>query len=73
MPRRYLSRQAQAARYDKCVKTIERWGKNPALGLPAEYDLNGRPHRAEDELEAWERSRAIASAETKTTSTGSST
>jgi hypothetical protein len=55
--RRYLTRQDQAARYSKSVKTVERWGRDATLNMPPEYDFNGRPHRREDELEAWERSR----------------
>jgi hypothetical protein len=61
--RRFLSRRQQAARYGKCLKTIERWGRDPAMGLPVEYDLNGRPHRLEDQLEIWERSRVAGRAE----------
>jgi hypothetical protein len=53
---RFLNRLAQAKRYNKHPKTIKRWGQDPKMGMPPEYDLNG-PHRREDELEAWERSR----------------
>jgi hypothetical protein len=61
-PRRFLTRRAQAERYGKCVKTIERWGADPGMGMPAEYDFNGLPSRLEAELESWERSRVTASA-----------
>jgi hypothetical protein len=54
----YLSRRTQAERYDKNIRTIARWGLDPRLGYPREYDLNGRPARKLSELEAWERSRA---------------
>jgi hypothetical protein len=56
-PRRFLTRRAQAQRYSKSVRTIERWGRDPQMAMPAEYDLNGLPHRLEDDLEQWERSR----------------
>jgi hypothetical protein len=53
---RFLNRQAQAQRYSRHVRTIKRWGKDPAMNMPPEYDLK-EPMRREDELEAWERSR----------------
>jgi hypothetical protein len=56
---RFLSRREQARRYNDCsVKTIERWGQNPKLNFPSEYDINGRKFRKLSELEAWERVRA---------------
>jgi hypothetical protein len=58
-PRRFLSRRAQAERYGKSIKTVERWGKDPEMSMPPEYDFNG-PHRDEAELEAWERSRVAS-------------
>ena len=58
-PRRYLSRSDQAKRYSKSVRTIKRWGADPDMKMPREYDFNG-PHRAEDELEVWEQSRIAA-------------
>jgi hypothetical protein len=56
-PRRFLTRRAQAERYSKSVKTIERWGQDPRMAMPPEYDFRGLPHRDEADLEAWERSR----------------
>jgi hypothetical protein len=56
-PKRWLTRQQQAARYAVHPRTIDRWGGDPSMDLPAEIDLNGRPCRAEDELESWERRR----------------
>ena len=56
-PRRYLSRSDQAKRYSKSVRTIKRWGKDPDMNMPPEYDLNGHLHRLEHDLELWERSR----------------
>jgi hypothetical protein len=55
--RQFLTRQEQAKRYKKSVRTIERWGEDPEMGLPPEYDFNGRKHREESELTNWERSR----------------
>jgi hypothetical protein len=58
-PRRFLSRPAQAKRYGKSIRTIKRWGQDPDMGMPPEYDFNGL-HRREDELDAWDRSRAAS-------------
>jgi hypothetical protein len=58
-PRRFLSRSEQASRYGKSVKTIKRWGSDPRMGMPREYELSG-PHRAEEDLEVWERTRVTA-------------
>ena len=66
-PRRYLTRRQQAERYNKSVKTIVRWGQDPDLAMPREYWLAELPHRAEDELEIWERSRVSSSAKQVTT------
>jgi hypothetical protein len=60
--RSWLSRRAQAERYGKDIKTIKRWGRDPKMKMPPEHDFNG-PHRAEDELEVWERSRVASSAD----------
>jgi hypothetical protein len=59
-PRRFLSRRDQADRYGKSVRTIERWGEDPEMGMPVEYDFHGLKARAEDELETWERSRVAS-------------
>ena len=59
---RYLSRRQQAERYGKSTKTMERWADDPALGYPAEIDINGRKLRKLSELEAWERERAAIAA-----------
>jgi len=55
--RRFLTRRMQAERYSKSIKTIERWGDDPEMKMPPEYNFRGLPHRNEGELEAWERSR----------------
>jgi hypothetical protein len=56
-PLRFLSRQEQAERYSTSVKSIMRWGADPEMKMPPEYDFNRIKKRREDELEAWERSR----------------
>ena len=58
---RYLSRRAQADRYGKSVRTIERWGEDPDLALPPELDINGRKLRPLSALEQWERKRVVRS------------
>jgi hypothetical protein len=55
-PRRFLSRKEQADRYGRSTRTIKRWGTDPKMGMPQEYEFNG-PHRDEAELEIWERTR----------------
>jgi hypothetical protein len=61
--RRFLTRQDQAKRYRRSTKTIKRWGRDPKMGMPPEYDFNGLPARADDELEAWERTRVVPRAD----------
>lgn len=56
---RYLSRRAQAERYGRSVRTIERWGENPQLALPPEFDINGHKFRSLSALERWERKRVV--------------
>jgi hypothetical protein len=58
-PYRFLTRRQQAQRYGKSKRTIERWGKDPERGMPAEYNFNGQFSRAEPALEAWERSLTV--------------
>ena len=60
---RFLSRRAQAQRYGRSTKTIKRWGQDPKMGMPPEYDFDGLPSRREDELEKWERSRVAPKAD----------
>jgi hypothetical protein len=55
--RRFLTRKAQAKRYSKSKKTIERWGKDPKMRMPPEFYFNGLPHRDEEHLERWEEER----------------
>jgi hypothetical protein len=60
-PRRFLSRQEQAVRYNVSVKSIQRWGEDPRMQMPKEYVFHRQMRRREDELEAWERSRVTTS------------
>jgi hypothetical protein len=60
-PRRFLSRQEQAARYNVSVKSIQRWGEDPRMQMPKEYVFHRQMRRREDELEEWERSRVTTS------------
>jgi hypothetical protein len=58
----FLSRSQQARRWSVSKRSVERWGEDEELGLPAEIEINGRHYRKLSELEAWERSRAVAAA-----------
>jgi hypothetical protein len=54
-PETWLTRRQQAARWGVSVRTVERRGKDPKLGLPSEMEINKRWFRALSEIEAWER------------------
>jgi hypothetical protein len=56
-PKRLLGRPEQSKRYNVSTRTIERWGNDPRLNMPAEIEINDRYYRYEHELENWERSR----------------
>jgi hypothetical protein len=58
-PTRWLTRAMQARRYSVSVRTIERWGEDPALGMPPEMEVNGRFLRNETKLDSWDRSRVL--------------
>jgi hypothetical protein len=58
----FFTRLQQAKRWNVSKRSVERWGEDEALGLPPEIEINGRHYRKLSELEAWERSRAVASA-----------
>ena len=62
----YLTRRQQAGRYQRTVRTIERWGDDPELGYPPEIDINGRRLRRKSDLEQWERERAAVAAANRT-------
>jgi len=53
----WLTRKKQAKRWSVHPRTVKRWGDDPEMDLPPEIDLNGRPCRAEDQLEEWEQGR----------------
>ena len=58
----FLSRTQQAKRWSVSKRSVERWGEDEELGLPAEIEINGRHYRKLSEIEAWERARAVAAA-----------
>ncbi len=58
----WLSRTQQAQRWSVTKRSVERWGEDEDLGLPAEIEINGRHYRKLSEIEAWERTRAVAAA-----------
>ena len=58
----FLTRRQQAGRYQRSIRTIERWGDDAELGYPAEIDINGHKLRREFDLELWERERAAVAA-----------
>jgi hypothetical protein len=58
----FLSRSQQAQRWSVSKRSVERWGEDEELGLPPEIEINGRHYRKLSELDAWERSRAVAAA-----------
>jgi hypothetical protein len=47
-------------RYEITSRTGDRWLANPSLNFPKPLVINGRRYFYEDELVAWERSRAAA-------------
>jgi hypothetical protein len=53
----WWTRRMQAKRWSVHPRTVKRWGDDPKMDLPPEADFNGRPCRAEDQLEEWERRR----------------
>jgi hypothetical protein len=57
----FLTRLQQSKRWGVSKRTVERWGEDEKLNLPSEIEINGRRYRKLSELEAWERSRVVAS------------
>ena len=55
---RNLRKRPTADRYGVSTKTIDRWAADPRLGFPAPFHINKVPYWNEDELIAFERSRA---------------
>ena len=58
----FLSRSQQAKRWSVSKRSVERWGEDESLGLPSEIEINGRHYRKLSQIEAWERTRAVAAA-----------
>jgi len=59
----FLTRKQQRERWRGiAARTLKRWGNDPDMALPPEYDLNGAPCRRLDEIEQWERNRIITEA-----------
>jgi hypothetical protein len=50
-----------AQRYGVVLRTLARWDANQNLGFPAPAIINSRKYRAVEELDAWDRARALAS------------
>ena len=59
--RTYLPGPKTARRYGVSDRTIVRWEQDPALCFPQPMHVNGRKFYPLDELEAWERMRAMPS------------
>jgi hypothetical protein len=57
-----LPKRAVAARYQVCVKTIDRWAANKTLGFAQPLRINGRDYFYQEQLEAFETRRAAAAA-----------
>ena len=57
----FLTRLQQAKRLSVSKRSVERWGEDEELALPSEIEINGRRYRKLSEIEAWERSRVVAS------------
>ena len=55
---RKLRKRPTADRYGISTKSVDRWAANPRLGFPQPIYINSIPYWDEDELTAWERSRA---------------
>ena len=58
----FLTRLQQAKRWNVSKRSVERWGEDEKLGLPSEIEINGRHYRKLSQIEAWERTRAVAAA-----------
>ncbi|GLR60280.1 helix-turn-helix transcriptional regulator [Rhizobium indigoferae] len=60
---KYLTGPQVLARYQITEMTLHRWQKNEKLGFPEPMKINRRRFFLEDDLIAWERSRAAARAQ----------
>jgi predicted DNA-binding transcriptional regulator AlpA len=59
--KRYIPGPKVDERYGITPMTRWRWSRKPELEFPQPIRINGRTFYAEDELQAWERSRALLS------------
>jgi hypothetical protein len=57
---RKLPTRAVCERYGVCDRTIARWQANPTLNFPQPTIINGRKYFDDDQMTAWDRSRAAA-------------
>ncbi|NKM87465.1 DNA-binding protein [Rhizobium laguerreae] len=55
---KYLTGPQVLSRYQISEMTLHRWQKNEKLGFPEPLKINRRKFFLEDDLIAWERSRA---------------
>ncbi|WP_131113671.1 DNA-binding protein [Lichenihabitans psoromatis] len=55
----YLPRPQTARRYGVTERSIARWTLDPDLGFPQPMNINGRLFFAVEQLEAWEKTRAV--------------
>jgi hypothetical protein len=61
----FASSRKTAARYDRDVRTLDRWLETPGLGFPAPMYINGKRYWSIKALEEWERARAASHAAPK--------
>ena len=54
-----LPTRAVCERYGVCDRTIARWQVNPKLNFPKPVVINNRKYFDDDQMTAWERSRAV--------------
>jgi hypothetical protein len=57
---RKLPTRLVCERYGVCDRTIARWQANPDLNFPKPVVINNRKYFDDDEMTAWDRSRAAA-------------
>jgi hypothetical protein len=65
-----LPERLVAERYLVTTRTLRRWDATPSLGFPSPVMIRGRRYRDPRLLEAWERERAIATANCGTPMSG---
>jgi predicted DNA-binding transcriptional regulator AlpA len=58
----YLTSGHLKARFDKSAMTLHRWVNDDELGFPKPIYIRGRRYWTVESIEAWEKSRAAASA-----------